>query len=331
VNDLAREKLAKLVIIHGGAILEDARLCEEALREACPQCRPEIVVIVEAHHAGVVARLREQAGEQPSPALAGELARQIQATMPVTDEAARWAVQAWASVMGRGDRVSGARRELPPVKVLPPAHVPPPVSVPVVVPVRRRERDRRGGFSAGRFVGMFLWSLIGGPLFALLLVVLCWAVLPGLFMLLGALADLVFDGFSKESMDKAGETMTAIVQAYGSEDTKKTEALFNGPASNTVTLWVWAIGSGLSVVLFLPLMAWSAMWSGPARSVGGTLILLPYLATLGAVGGAIIGGVANGRSAAEDGGLIGAAALALVAAILGLVAWISSLVKAARG
>jgi hypothetical protein len=207
--------------------------------------------------------------------------------------------------------------------VLPPAHEPPPVAVPV--------RGRRGGFSAGRFVGMFLWSLIGGPLFAVLLVIVCWAVLPGAFLLLGALADLIFGGFSTESMDRAGEAMTAVWQAYGSEDAKQTEALFSGPASNTATLWVWAIGGSLSMVVFLPLMAWGALWSGPARSVGGTIILVPYLATLGAVGGAVVGGLADGRAGAEQGALIGAAALALVAEVLGLIAWVSSLVKASRG
>ena len=73
------------------------------------------------------------------------------------------------------------------------------------------------------------------------------------------------------------------------------------------------------------------MWSGPARSVGGTLILVPYLAGLGAIAGGLIGALAAGRDGGELGTLIGAGALAAVGLLCGLIGWVRALVRASRG
>jgi hypothetical protein len=311
MNDLAREKLAKLIFIHGDAIFLDAQRCESLLREACPDCRREIGVLVEAHKAGVVARLRESAGTAPTPSIVEELARLIQNQMPVTDESARWAVQTWAGCMGSIDRAGSSASS----RALPAGSAPPSV----------------GGWPRPlRFVRLLLWSLFGGPLYALLLLLFCWAVLPGLFLGLGALVDLIFGQFSAEALQCVKDTLSAIWEAMKSNEPKNTLALFSGPAKKTATLWVWSLGFGASVILFTPVLAWRSMWSGPARSVGGTLIVLPYLAGLGGIAGGLIGTLAAGRDGGEIGTLIGAIALGLVGLICGLVGWGRALFRASR-
>jgi hypothetical protein len=306
MNDLAREKLVKLVFIHNDTILGDARRCEALLRESCPDWRREVAALVAAHDAGVVRRLIETTGQPLTPAMTVEMARTLQADSPITDEAAFWAVRAWAAALGRIDR-NASSWSAPPAQV--------------ATGNRGRSRPRR-------FFRSLVWSLIAGPFYAVGLLLFGWAFLPAVFLLLGALIDLGLGSFSSEAQGRVQEALSMLWQACQSGEAKDRDALLAEPAKRGLVLWVGSIGTALSVLLFTPALAWRAIWSGPSRSVGGTLVLLPYLAGLGAGLGAAAGALFVGSNATESGAAIGAGLLGLAGLLAGVIGWGSALVKA---
>ncbi|HEV3220118.1 MAG TPA: hypothetical protein VGZ48_10130 [Candidatus Acidoferrales bacterium] len=95
MNDLARQKLVKLVDTQTPALMEDSERFEAFLRDYCGECKPEISAILAALEEDIPRDLRRMRG-QPYPLLREQLANRLQDDRSLHQEAALWAVESWA-------------------------------------------------------------------------------------------------------------------------------------------------------------------------------------------------------------------------------------------
>jgi hypothetical protein len=95
MNDLARQKLVKLVETQPRAVLEDSERFEAFLRDYCGECKPEISAIIAALEEEIPEDLRRMRN-QPYPLLKEQLANRLQDERSIHEEAALWAVDSWA-------------------------------------------------------------------------------------------------------------------------------------------------------------------------------------------------------------------------------------------
>jgi len=96
MNSVPCQKLCELLATYGRSLYEDPRLCESLLRDACGQYKREIFVLVSAIREQVVADLAASPESVPHEVLLPQLTKRLQDTLAFTEEAARWAVEAWA-------------------------------------------------------------------------------------------------------------------------------------------------------------------------------------------------------------------------------------------
>lgn len=101
MNDLPRQKLHEIIQIYGHSLCDDPRRCEALLRDLCPEYRGEIFVLVNALKGGVAAALRTQSDSVPPEPLLARLTQGLQDNLALSEEAARWAVESWALVLGK--------------------------------------------------------------------------------------------------------------------------------------------------------------------------------------------------------------------------------------
>lgn len=95
MNDIARQKLVKLVDTQTPALLEDSERFEAFLRDYCGECKPEISAILAALAEDIPRDLRRMRS-QPYQLLREQLANRLQDERSLHQEAALWAVESWA-------------------------------------------------------------------------------------------------------------------------------------------------------------------------------------------------------------------------------------------
>jgi hypothetical protein len=100
MDDRAKVCLKGLVATHGAAVYADARRCEAFLRDLCPDARREIRVLAGAVQEGIPDDLLSSSRGEPIGLLVERLARRLSDNLALDRDAARWAVEAWASVFG---------------------------------------------------------------------------------------------------------------------------------------------------------------------------------------------------------------------------------------
>ncbi|MUG96840.1 hypothetical protein F7734_32665 [Scytonema sp. UIC 10036] len=99
MNDLPREKLHEIIIQYGRSIYDDLKLCEALLRDFCGQYRKEISVLVTALKQGIVNELL-RSSNLPQEVILTKLTKKLESDVGLAADAARWAVESWALVLG---------------------------------------------------------------------------------------------------------------------------------------------------------------------------------------------------------------------------------------
>lgn len=87
----------------GAALIEDPRRCKALLLDYCGAHRREVNLLVKAHEEHVPARLLAPTADVPLTVVMAQLTRQLADDWGLADEAARWAVEAWAWALGLSD------------------------------------------------------------------------------------------------------------------------------------------------------------------------------------------------------------------------------------
>ena len=100
MQSLPRQILCKLIAEHGPGLCRDARRCEWLMRDLCGQNRREINVLMAALRARVGVELLAAPSTTPRPALISRLARRLSDDFAMEEQAAAWAVEAWAIALG---------------------------------------------------------------------------------------------------------------------------------------------------------------------------------------------------------------------------------------
>jgi DivIVA domain-containing protein len=100
VNDTVVAQLRQIIARYGVEVCEDPRRVENLLRDLSGQSRREIAVLSGAAREGVPAGLLTSRDGAPPAVLGERLVRLLQDNLGMADEAARWAVSAWAAALG---------------------------------------------------------------------------------------------------------------------------------------------------------------------------------------------------------------------------------------
>jgi hypothetical protein len=100
MNDLAREKLCKMVGSYGRALCDDPQRCEALLRDLCAGHRSEVNVLVCALKERVAAELLASSASTPREVLLARLTDRLEDNLGLSHEAARWSVESWALALG---------------------------------------------------------------------------------------------------------------------------------------------------------------------------------------------------------------------------------------
>ncbi len=100
MHDLPRQRLRDLITTYGPSVIEDPDHCERLLRAICGEYRREFFVLAGALREGVPAALLAAAPDVSRTSFLARLARELQDGLAVTEEAAHWAVEAWAVALG---------------------------------------------------------------------------------------------------------------------------------------------------------------------------------------------------------------------------------------
>lgn len=99
MNDTPRQILKDLVQRYGRDICQDARRCEALLRDMGGEYKREIFVLISALEAGTVDDLFKAEGKLPFSVTLPRLAQELHEATALSQEAARWAILAWAEAL----------------------------------------------------------------------------------------------------------------------------------------------------------------------------------------------------------------------------------------
>ncbi len=99
MNELVRHKLREIVQKHGTQPLTDPRLCESLLKDYCGQHKKEIFILVCAVREHIAADLLTSADSMPQEMLHALLIKRLQNNLALTEEASKWAVEAWSHAL----------------------------------------------------------------------------------------------------------------------------------------------------------------------------------------------------------------------------------------
>jgi hypothetical protein len=106
MNDIARQKLIRLMDAESESALDDTERFEALLRDYCGDCKQEISALMAALEEDVPRDLRRLQNE-PFALLTARLAMKLHEERSIYIEAAQWAVETWAVALGIGP---GARQ-----------------------------------------------------------------------------------------------------------------------------------------------------------------------------------------------------------------------------
>ncbi|MFN2284743.1 MAG: hypothetical protein ACK2UQ_10005 [Anaerolineae bacterium] len=96
MNNETRQKLREIVDTYGQSVVDDPRRCKALLLDYCGQHRREIYVLNAAQEERVADDLQDIKGGIPLPVLVAQLTRRLMDNRALAEDAARWAVDAWA-------------------------------------------------------------------------------------------------------------------------------------------------------------------------------------------------------------------------------------------
>ena len=99
MEDAVGVELRRIVLRYGPGICEDARRVEALLRDLSGEHRREIFVLAGAVREGVPTELMSSHGTVPATVVAERLVRTLQDNLGLGEDAARWAVETWASAL----------------------------------------------------------------------------------------------------------------------------------------------------------------------------------------------------------------------------------------
>src|SRR5687768_17612941 len=91
--------LKRLLKQYGQELIDDPRRTEALLRDHCGQHTREIFVLVNAQKQRVPSELRAAPAWMPRQAVYTRLSRMLQTKLALTEDAADWAVTAWAAAL----------------------------------------------------------------------------------------------------------------------------------------------------------------------------------------------------------------------------------------
>ncbi len=106
MNDAVIGHLRQIIVKYGVEVCQDPRRVEALLRDLSGQYRREIAVLSGAAREGVPAELLTSRDGTPPAVLGQRLVRLLQDNLAMADDAARWAVSAWAAALGVATDVS---------------------------------------------------------------------------------------------------------------------------------------------------------------------------------------------------------------------------------
>jgi hypothetical protein len=101
MNDAARDALRAIISRHGQAVCNDPRRLRGLLTDHCPGMKREVHLLSVALEQRLVDELLRSSAGVPWPALAGRLVRRMADDLGVTEDAARWTVEAWGVALGK--------------------------------------------------------------------------------------------------------------------------------------------------------------------------------------------------------------------------------------
>ncbi|MBN2390672.1 MAG: hypothetical protein JXR84_08115 [Anaerolineae bacterium] len=96
MNNETRQKLREIVDTYGQSVVDDPRRCKALLLDYCGKHRREIFVLNAAQEERVADDLQDIKGGIPLPVLVAQLTRRLVDNRALAEDAARWAVDAWA-------------------------------------------------------------------------------------------------------------------------------------------------------------------------------------------------------------------------------------------
>jgi hypothetical protein len=120
LNNEAREKLREIVDTYGKSVVNDPRRCKALLLDYCGQHRREVFVLNAAQEEHVANDLQDIKGGIPLPVLVAQLTQRLVDNRALAEDAARWAVLAWAYALHLSDGESPLVVESTPEPVVPP-------------------------------------------------------------------------------------------------------------------------------------------------------------------------------------------------------------------
>jgi hypothetical protein len=100
MDNRARDTLREVVVSYGAVLTQDSSLCEALLRDLCGSCRREINLLIGAIKAQVASDLMSESTGMPVEMQHARLAARLCGEQGLTEEAARWTVEAWAFALG---------------------------------------------------------------------------------------------------------------------------------------------------------------------------------------------------------------------------------------
>lgn len=142
MNNEARLKLREIVDKYGQNVVNDPRRCKALLLDLCGQHRREIFVLNAAQEEHVANDLQDIKGGIPLPVLVAQLTRRLVDNRALAEDAARWAVEAWAYALRLTDEEPTSVGESTPEPAGPPPLpvTPPPLSAMQTQPVDQISR-----------------------------------------------------------------------------------------------------------------------------------------------------------------------------------------------
>ena len=109
MNERVRRKLRDVIADMGQAAIDDPRRCRALLADFCPGAQREIRLLTEAQKAGVADQLARSNGAEPLAMLSGRLVHGLCDELAWREDMARWAVEAWVSVLKPDEPATPAR------------------------------------------------------------------------------------------------------------------------------------------------------------------------------------------------------------------------------
>jgi WD40 repeat protein len=103
MDDIPRQTLKQILQQHGTDVCDNPRRCEGLLRDYCGEYRREIFVLISALENGVADDLRAMAPQLPFSVVLPRITAELRDTTALSEDAARWAVVAWADALGLAD------------------------------------------------------------------------------------------------------------------------------------------------------------------------------------------------------------------------------------